>query len=517
VAPHDGEAMTRQPVVAATFVTLLILLTLSVASAVSKTPPGQSPPSNTSAPSISGTAAVGSTLQASSGFWQGRSISYSFQWQRCSSGSCASVGGGTGSSYLIGSADAGASLRVAVTAKNKFGSAVATSAPTAVVPALSSGSSGYTNTALPAISGTAQAGQTLTVSNGSWSPTASSFQYAWHRCQNGSCALSPTNANRASYSVQPGDVGYTIVAEVAPGGAWSQSANSKPTAAVTTAPTPAPSGTLAFDGGAKNMTTLYSYQTTAGDISTLKQGQSPNTWTCLCFNNNSMSLVADSTYGKAYKVAVGPGDRNPWNTSAPASNAAGQVSTRRPNNLGKWDWYALAVKVNSWADLATEWADIISVGYQTSSGDQVRLGLMNNKGSLYFEVSQNSGYANNSTGYARGSVNYTQPILPVTFGQWREFVVGIKWATDNTGAVQVYSRTPGGSWSKTFEKLNEPTYLYGTTSYGTFAQNGSNWPTVIDKLGLYYGGNSTSFPTETVYESGLTRSSDLATAKATLG
>src|SRR4029453_876641 len=268
--------MTRLPVVAASFVTLFALVTLSVASGLSKTPPGQSPPANTSAPSISGTPAVGSTLQASSGSWQGRSISYSFQWQRCSSGSCAAISGGAGSSYLVSSADVGDSLRVAVTAKNKFGSTVATSATTAGVPSPTSGSSGYTNTALPAISGTAQAGQTLTVSNGSWSPTSSSFQYAWHRCQNGSCALSPTNANRASYSVQPGDVGYTIVAEVAPGGEWSQSANSKPTATVTTAPST--SGTLAFDGGAKSMTTLYSYETTPGDISTLHQGQSPNTW-----------------------------------------------------------------------------------------------------------------------------------------------------------------------------------------------------------------------------------------------
>jgi len=512
--------MPRLPVVAASFVTLLALVTLSVTSAVSKTPPGQSPPTNTVAPSISGTPAVGSTLQASSGSWQGRSISYSFQWQRCSSGSCSAISGGAGSSYLASSADVGDSLRVAVTAKNKFGSTVATSAPTAVVPSPTSGSgSGYTNTALPAISGTAQAGQTLTVSNGSWSPTTSSFQYAWHRCQSGSCALSPTNANRASYSVQPGDVGYTIVAEVAPGGDWSQSSNSKPTATVTTAPAPSTSGTLAFDGGADGMTTLYSYETTPGNISTLQQGQSPNTWTCLCFNNNSMSLVADSRYGKAYKVAVGPGDRNPWNTSAPASNAAGQVSKRRDNDLGKWDWYAVSVRVDSWADLTTAWADIISVGYQTSSGDQVRLGLKNNNGSLYFEVSQNSGYANNASGYATGSVHYTQPILPVTFGSWREFVVGIKWATDNTGAVQVYSRTAGGSWSKAFEKLNEPTYLYGTTSYGTFAQDGSNWPTVIDKLGLYYGytdKTKTTFPVETVYESGLTRSSDLATAQSTL-
>jgi hypothetical protein len=259
------------------------------------------------------------------------------------------------------------------------------------------------------------------------------------------------------------------------------------------------------------MSELYSVD--AGD-----QGQSPRLWTCLCFNNNSMSLVADSRYGKAYKVAVGPGDRNPWNTSAPASNASGQVTTRRANNLGKWDWYAVAVRVDSWADLTTQWADIISVGYQTSSGDQVRLGLMNKNGSLYFEVSQNSGYANDSSGYAMGSVNYTQPILPVSFGQWREFVVGIKWATDNTGAVEVYSRTAGGSWSKAFEKLNEPTYLYGTTSYGTFAKDGSNWPTVIDKLGLYYGyadKTKTTYPVETVYESGLSRSSDRATAQST--
>ena len=281
-----------------------------------------------------------------------------------------------------------------------------------------------------------------------------------------------------------------------------------------TAPPPSKpsSGSIHFDLSARKMSKLYS-------VGVNDQGQSPSLWTCLCFNNNSMSLVADSRYGKAYKVAVGPGDRNPWNTAAPASNAAGQVSKRRDNDLGKWDWYAVSVKVDSWADLTTAWADIISVGYQTSSGDQVRLGLKNNNGSLYFEVSQNSGYANNASGYATGSVHYTQPILPVTFGSWREFAVGIKWATDNTGAVQVYSRTAGGSWSKAFEKLNEPTYLYGTTSYGTFAQDGSNWPTVIDKLGLYYGytdKTKTTFPVETVYESGLTRSSDLATAQSTL-
>jgi hypothetical protein len=38
---------------------------------------------------------------------------------------------------------------------------------------------------------------------------------------------------------------------------------------------------------------------------------------------------------------------------------------------------------------------------------------------------------------------------------------------------------------------------------------------VIDKIGLYYGEYSIT-PTETVYESGLTRASDLTTAQSTL-
>jgi hypothetical protein len=192
------------------------------------------------------------------------------------------------------------------------------------------------------------------------------------------------------------------------------------------------------------------------------------------------------------------------------------MSVRRSNNLGKWNYYALAVKVPSWSGAVSSltFATLLSVGYQTSQGDQVGLGLINDNGRLAFQVHQNSGYENYPT-TTKPAVYYQAALMPVAYGQWQEFVLAVKWATNNTGAVQVYSRVAGGSWSKVFERLNTPTYIYGKTSYGTFAADGSNWPTVIDKLGLYYGESGIT-PTQTVYESGVTRSSDLATAESTL-
>jgi hypothetical protein len=508
--------MTRPHVAVTALITVLALVTFSVTSALSKAPPGQTAPTNSSPPSISGTAAVGNTLQASSGTWSPLNLTYSFQWKRCNNGSCAAIAGATGSSYLIGNSDAGDTMEVSVTASNRHGTATATSAPSGTVPVPSS--SGYTNTTIPTISGTAQTGQKLTVSNGSWSPSSSNFDYAWHRCQNGSCVVSPTSADQNSYVVQPGDVGYTIVAQVAPSGDWSESANSNPTAAITGSTPPPPSGTVSFDGSAKNMTTLYSYETTPGDINTLKQAQSPTTWTCLCFLKNDISLVSDGVFGQAYKAAVATGDTNPWNGSS-ASDGGAQMSIRRSNDLGQWDWYAIAVKVDSWNGPMSDlfFSELASLGYQTSESSQVALGLYgneNNSDKLSFAIDQNAGYADNATGYATGTVHYNTTFMPVVFGQWEEFVIGVKWATDNTGALRVYNRVPGGSWSEVFDRENEATELYGTTPNGTFAADGSNWPTVIDKIGLYfqeYGGES-----ETVYESGLTRSSDLATAESTL-
>lgn len=281
-------------------------------------------------------------------------------------------------------------------------------------------------------------------------------------------------------------------------------------------PPPAPTGAVLFDGRASLMTTLYCYEKTPGDITTLTYSQVPHIWTATLFEKNDISLVADPRYGKAYQCAVKIGDKNPYNVNASADAGAGEMTISRNTGLGTTDWYALAVKVPGWNDLANlkgVW-HLASVGYETIQGDQVALGMRNVNGVLTYNIEQNSGLlTKNSAGWYAGSTAYVATMMPVVYNQWREFVIGVKWETNNTGFVQVYSRLVGCAWSKVFEKLNIATYAYGTTSYGTISADMHDKTSVRDKLGLYYAASTT--PTETVFLSGLTRSSDLATAQST--
>ena len=84
---------------------------------------------------------VGSRLKASSGSWSGTSpLTFAYAWQRCdASGANCAATSTTGSSYVVGNADAGSTLRVVVRAQNAAGAASAASAVTAVVPAKKGG------------------------------------------------------------------------------------------------------------------------------------------------------------------------------------------------------------------------------------------------------------------------------------------------------------------------------------------------------------------------------------------
>ena len=181
-------------------------------------------PVNTVTPVISGSTSLGSVLSSTTGTWTGTPIiTFAYQWYR----GATLITGATSSTYTIVVADSAAALTCQVTATNSAGSVSSTSnaitAQTFTAPV---------NTVAPAITGTAQEGQTLTCSTGTWTgnPTPT-YAYQWKR--NGSNIGSATNS---TYTLVTADVGQSILCTVtATNGAGSVNANSNtvtPTSAV---------------------------------------------------------------------------------------------------------------------------------------------------------------------------------------------------------------------------------------------------------------------------------------------
>ncbi len=180
-----------------------------------------SAPSNVEAPVVSGTAQDGQTLTAGTGTWSGTPpLEYAYQWQRCeaSGGSCEEIAGETGSSVLLGHSEVGKTIRVLVTATNTAGHAAASSATTERVapepPA---------NVQAPSISGVAEAGQTLTAAEGTWSGTPPlTYAFQWQGCDAfGESCLDIAGATSSTYTpsaVEDGDTVRVIVSATNAGG-----------------------------------------------------------------------------------------------------------------------------------------------------------------------------------------------------------------------------------------------------------------------------------------------------------
>jgi len=145
-----------------------------------------SAPVNTVAPVVSGTATVGQTLSTTDGTWLGAPApTFTYQWQRTG----VDIGGATSSTYVLVAADYANTIRCVVRATNS----VAPSGVTANSNSTASvAGNAPVNTVAPAVTGTAQARQTLTTTNGTWTgvPTPT-FTYQWQ--------FGTTNISGATY------------------------------------------------------------------------------------------------------------------------------------------------------------------------------------------------------------------------------------------------------------------------------------------------------------------------------
>jgi hypothetical protein len=101
-------------------------------------------------------------------------------------------------------------IRVVVTASNADGNTTAKSDATDVVGS----KNGPSSTVKPTVSGTAAVGETMAVSNGSWSATAT-FTRQWQRCSSdGTNCLNIDGATGQAYGVRTIDVGNRLRALV---------------------------------------------------------------------------------------------------------------------------------------------------------------------------------------------------------------------------------------------------------------------------------------------------------------
>jgi hypothetical protein len=247
------------PIVVLVSAVLAVLLTSPAASArrTSCSSSKSRCPRNTVAPTVSGTTTAGQTLTASAGTWTGATQPYAYQWRRCdtSGANCVNIAGATSTTYALASSDVGSTMRVRVTATNSYGSVTADSAATATVVATPTPP---TNVVPPAISGSAQDGQSLSGSAGVWNgSTPMTDAYQWRRCDSAGAACADiTGATGSSYLLRPGDVGSRLRVVVTATNSMGSGTASSAAGGVVSAVAPASTAAPAITGPAQQGQTL---------------------------------------------------------------------------------------------------------------------------------------------------------------------------------------------------------------------------------------------------------------------
>ena len=160
-------------------------------------------------PRISGNwSAVGGVLTVSPGEWSGSPL-VSYQWYRCNSFdfACTAIPGATSPTYTLSNADLGHSVEADVTASNGTSSS---DSPDFVLVGTPSPITS------PRITGNvSHVGGVLTVSNGTWNGSPTSFTHTWFRCDaDGSGCAVITGATGTTYTIAAADVGKALLVDV---------------------------------------------------------------------------------------------------------------------------------------------------------------------------------------------------------------------------------------------------------------------------------------------------------------
>ena len=186
-AVNDDPARTVDAVVGNGFISL-------PAQATSEAVDVLAGPVATGNPQVTGTPQVGQTLSCSEGTWANDPTQFGYVWNR-DGVAIANTGAGT---YKVVPGDVGHGLSCTVTASNGEGTASATSQAISVPL-------GPVPTGNPLITGTAQVGQTVGCSQGTWDNGPTQFAYVWNLD-----GVPISNATTSSYPVASGEAGKQL-------------------------------------------------------------------------------------------------------------------------------------------------------------------------------------------------------------------------------------------------------------------------------------------------------------------
>jgi hypothetical protein len=164
-------------------------------------------PANTVAPAVTGTATVGSVLTTSNGTWtDDGSPTFTYQWQRdnAGGGSYSNISSAKSSTYTLVDADDACQVRCVVTDTDSNGATSANSNVKAILEPVP------TNSVAPVASGTAQVGQTVSATTGTWTHqggTVATYAYQWQDSADGSSGWANiASATSSTYSIAVGEL-----------------------------------------------------------------------------------------------------------------------------------------------------------------------------------------------------------------------------------------------------------------------------------------------------------------------
>ncbi len=161
-------------------------------------------PVSTRPPAIWGVVQQGQVLSLAEGSWTNAPTSVTDVWEVCTGAACSAVF--TGDAYTVAATDVGHTVEVVETAANAGGTASVTSIPVGpAVPPVP------VVLAAPSISGGAQQGQTLALTQGAWTNGPSLIADQWMQCDPTGASCTPIPGQTGlTYTPTASDVGHAL-------------------------------------------------------------------------------------------------------------------------------------------------------------------------------------------------------------------------------------------------------------------------------------------------------------------